>query len=656
MEQGISRRLVLWIGLMCSLLCPTRAGFAQSPGQAQITWEVANRFRLFTAQRDFDLHVNAWRSGTNGTGKSILETEQALEKTFDGRGWAASVIGRLCYNSVTGRVPGYERATGQSTTCQRDNAKEDYLNPDSHLIKLRVTLPPAFSAAQCTWTIGDTPGANSFDRPCNEIVADQRVPDKKARPVHVVAKTAAGQTLAADATVLARDFLIVGLGDSIASGEGNPDQPIALSDKALNMGFCFNRVLDPLTSAQFFLPGRAKANVAPACQDVDPNDLQNWDKAAAGWLFASCHRSLYSYQIRTALALAVENPDISVTFIPLGCTGATIKNVAEHVPQYARERQPGSSTSDTVPAQLDQLTSYLGAGSKLRPVDLIFLTVGANDIGFSGLVADVIVNAAPERDISELFTSVAQAQKNLDGLKGDFTTLRARLAPFVAGNLQRVLFVTYGDPAQYQGGKNCPSSHIGFDAHPAFSVNGAELTKVVDFVENQKDGFLKTLKDYAFCGDAAGCSDPAKQRMTFVADHQKAFGDHGFCATDDGDPPFDKACFRDGGSFAGSKTGLENPLTCGHSPPEFRPYAERARWIRTANDSYFTAMTYPWAPGVVDNPTDVHDGRWGLASVVYGGALHPTAEGHAAMADAALAEANTILKLPLHSANSGFVQ
>jgi hypothetical protein len=62
------------------------------------------------------------------------------------------------------------------------------------------------------------------------------------------------------------------------------------------------------------------------------------------------------------------------------------------------------------------------------------------------------------------------------------------------------------------------------------------------------------------------------------------------------------------------------------------------------NDSYFTAMTYP-AISTFANPSDIHDGLWGVASVVYGGAMHPTAEGHAAMADAALPAARRILRL-----------
>jgi len=39
---------------------------------------------------------------------------------------------------------------------------------------------------------------------------------------------------------------------------------------------------------------------------------------------SACHRSLYSYQTRTALALAVQYPHIAVTYLPLACTGATI--------------------------------------------------------------------------------------------------------------------------------------------------------------------------------------------------------------------------------------------------------------------------------------------------------------------------------------------
>jgi hypothetical protein len=67
--------------------------------------------------------------------------------------------------------------------------------------------------------------------------------------------------------------------------------------------------------------------------------------------------------------------------------------------------------------------------------------------------------------------------------------------------------------------------------------------------------------------------------------------------------------------------------------------------VRTANDSYFTAMTYPQGLSVFLQPSNIHDATWGILSAVYGGAVHPTAEGHAAMADAALPVVRDVLNV-----------
>jgi hypothetical protein len=135
--------------------------------------------------------------------------------------------------------------------------------------------------------------------------------------------------------------------------------------------------------------------------------------------------------------------------------------------------------------------------------------------------------------------------------------------------------------------------------------------------------------------------------MSFVDGHQAAFANHGVCVHADTDPEFDKECFSlSGDSF---RTGLDKasaaPLACGRPASEFRAYAPRARWVRSANDSYFAAMTYPQGIPLSLQPADIHDATWGLLSAVYGGAIHPTAEGQAAMADAALPIANKVLQL-----------
>ena len=56
-------------------------------------------------------------------------------------------------------------------------------------------------------------------------------------------------------------------------------------------------------------------------------------------------------------------------------------------------------------------------------------------------------------------------------------------------------------------------------------------------------------------------------------------------------------------------------------------------------------MTYPQGLPSSMQPSDIHDATWGVLSAVYGGALHPSAEGHAAIADAAVPAAAGVLQL-----------
>jgi hypothetical protein len=135
--------------------------------------------------------------------------------------------------------------------------------------------------------------------------------------------------------------------------------------------------------------------------------------------------------------------------------------------------------------------------------------------------------------------------------------------------------------------------------------------------------------------------------MTFVDSHQAAFASHGFCARAESDPEFDRQCFSaTGDSFDPDiVTSASQPMLCGRSAGEFRAYLPRARWVRDANDSYFAAMTYPQGLPTSMQPNDIHDATWGVLSAVYGGAVHPSAEGHAAMADAALPAAAAVLQL-----------
>jgi lysophospholipase L1-like esterase len=621
--------------IACALLAgalaalPAKPAAAQSASDApmQISWEVRNRFRLFREERDFRLHAESTKSG------SILASEQTLELQSDGRGWARNTVNRLCID-LLGRV---------SEPCTRDNVKESYLTPVDHPITVRLTGPIPIGAT-CAWSFddGDGPQQSTFD--CAEPV---NLRARYGRPttasVDVSSGSEAPQRVSTE--IMVRDIFIAGLGDSIAAGEGNPDRAIALADE----GFCF-RYYFGTAAAQYYRPSRAGYKGGRACEA--PDTLQAWQRYSALWFNSACHRSLYSYQTRTALGLAVQYPHIAVTYLPLACTGATIPDGLFGA-QRARECPPTKSATcqGTVSAQLGELREAVAAARKRQPdrrLDLVLLSIGANDINFSGLVADVIVDNATERALfrrSGVMGSVDDSRAALArDLPQSFARLREALKPLLGGDLAHVVYVSYADPTLAEGGAPCPGGRAGFDIHPSFNAQPQRLASVSSYIERE---FLPQLKALALCQSGVLCRDPGSDRMTFVDTHQASFADHGFCARAATDPEFDRACFSPSGESFDPDivTAASQPMLCGRSASEYRAYLPRARWIRDANDSYFAAMTYPQGLPASSQPADIHDATWGVLSAVYGGAVHPSAEGHAAMADAALPAVASVLRL-----------
>jgi lysophospholipase L1-like esterase len=628
---GIFSSSMMSVALLASVLAalPVSQAAAQTAADSglQISWEVRNRFRLFREERDFLLHTDA------GRGRSILSAEQALEMQSDGRGWARNVVNRLCID-LAGRV---------SEPCTRDNVKESYLTPVDHAVVVRLTGAVPVGAT-CAWSFddGDGPQQSTFD--CAEPVNFRaRYGRTTAATVDVSSGSDGSQRVSTEIAV--RDIFIAGLGDSIASGEGNPDRAVALADE----GFCFRSYLGT-AYAQYYRPSRAGYKGGRACEA--PDTLQVWQRQSALWFNSACHRSLYSYQTRTALALAVQYPHIAVTYLPLACTGATIAD-GLFGSQRARECPPSKSSQTcqgTVNGQLAELREAVTAAKRRQPdrkLDLVLLSVGANDIYFSGLVTDVIVDTPTERTLfrrSGVMASVDDARGALTrDLPQGFSKLREALKPLV-GDMSRVVYTSYANPTLSSGGAPCPGGRAGFDIHPSFNAEPQRLAAVSNFVENE---FLPQLKALALCQSGILCRNPRADRMTFVDAHQAAFADHGFCARAQTDPEFDRQCFSGTGESFESDlvNAASQPMVCGRSAGEYRAYLPRARWIRDANDSYFAAMTYPQGLPSSQQPSDIHDATWGILSAVYGGAVHPSAEGHAAMADAALPAAASVLQL-----------
>src|SRR5262249_57603037 len=116
----------------------------------------------------------------------------------------------------------------------------------------------------------------------------------------------------------------------------------------------------------------------------------------------------------------------------------------------------------------------------------VLLTIGANHTLFSGLIANGMIEPGTERSLLSgggMLAPVEDAQNVLDReLPGNFAKLRAALKPLVGGNLSRVVYVTYGNPALAGPAKPCPGGRDGFDLHPAFPVHPHRLPQPLDFL------------------------------------------------------------------------------------------------------------------------------------------------------------------------------
>src|SRR5215813_6222716 len=149
-----------------------------------------------------------------------------------------------------------------------------------------------------------------------------------------------------------------------------------------------------------------------------PEFVAAFEKASARWLSRDCHRSQYGYPFRVALELALENRHRSITFATFTCSGAEVTE-GLFLDMAAREgasEVPGGK----VRAQLDQLSDLICRGprsqsasyalptyahgstrisaqriiktwcppqSRKRAIDVVLMSIGGNDVGFSALAA-----------------------------------------------------------------------------------------------------------------------------------------------------------------------------------------------------------------------------------------------------------------------------
>lgn len=596
---------------------------------AEIQWRVQNPFRLFTDAADTEMHRATYAALSDTERRMpVLASERALAERFPD-GWAAEVLRNTCWNVGKNRHTCSEHA--------------DYAHPKSHRIVADLKLTDTSTeGSSCTWLTTPLDGrgrGQSIRAACDRSV-ELDIPYPRGATVAVLID---GREVAETKAVI-RDLFILGFGDSFGSGEGNPDIPVRLSpERTTDYGF---------RTKEMQLAGYP-ARVGAWEQVGD----RKFVAENAQWLDQACHRSLYSYQLRAALQLAIEEPHRSVTYVGLACSGAETTfglflryKGHEWVPSppdlsqisAAADTQCGNAKTrdlefpeayhmnDKVPELKGGLVLKKCDAEKARKVDLIFLSVGGNDIGFSRLVANaVLADKSTLRSLGGWFGQVhgfQEAQKGLDVLEDRYKSLKRafhNLLHLPWSESDRVILSAYPPMALLEDGRSvCPDGHAGMTVLPDFELSTAKA----------KESSVAAERLNVLMRNASKLNG-----WTFADGHRRQFQGRGVCA----------GFIADGYSIADD---LRIPRRLDgewkpYNPKDWRAYAQRQRWFRTPNDAFMTGnfhVSQSVLQGVLKNQG--YDWVQLLLASTYSGAFHPTAEGQAAIADATVDRAREVLK------------
>lgn len=613
----------LEIAILLLAIGAARPALANEP---HIMWRLENPFRFFTDPKLTEAHRATYEALSEDERRQpVLSAERALAERHSSDGWAATMLDQTCWDPRANR--------------HRCRSEPDYLHPESHRIVAQLASIPDAGNVDCTWlTAPLEQRGTSLTVPCD-------VPVKLDIPY----PTGAGVSVEIGSQTIARvdirieDVLIVGVGDSFASGEGNPDVPVRFSrERAADYG-------DPAKEPQL---GGYPARTGDWSTIGDAAFI----KTNPRWLDQACHRSLYSHQLRVALQLAVEQPQRAVTFVSFACSGAEIVRGLflryrghEWVPtppdlsqisavaqeQCGDRRAPSYDLPEAyhmqgrVPDLQGGLVLRKCDAEQARKIDLLLVSIGGNDIGFSRLVANAVL--ADESVLRKLGGWIGQvhgyseAQALLTALDDRYKALNRALHNILHipwKQSDRVLLISYPSLTLLDDGRSiCPDSRAGMTVASDFALSARKAQDAM-----QAAGRLDRIMRQT--SEAHGWS--------FVSAHRERFNGRSICA----------GWIEDAISTADD---LRLPRRINgewvpYNPASYRPYASRQRWFRTPNDAFLTA-NFHVSQSLLQKALPSKTVNWFqvLLASLYSGAFHPTAEGQAAIADAVVVEARRVL-------------
>jgi lysophospholipase L1-like esterase len=209
-------------------------------------------------------------------------------------------------------------------------------------------------------------------------------------------------------TVVVKNIVIVSIGDSYGSGEGNP-----------------------VVKGYYFFKSAKWA--------FSPDPAMNVENAKG-------HRSTLSASAQFAVKLEKSDPHEAVTFVSVANSGATIAQ------GLLGPMQSNSDSHYTLPAEIAEAHQIVGA----QPINVLTVSIGGNDIGFSTRIKQLATNTLGFGP--SLSTIRSQVNSDLATLPAQYNALGQAIQGL---DPSHVMITQYPDLTRNEHGQFAPIKYLG---------------------------------------------------------------------------------------------------------------------------------------------------------------------------------------------------
>lgn len=303
-----------------------------------------------------------------------------------------------------------------------------------------------------------------------------------------------GGTKSNQKTIKLRDFLIVSIGDSLASGEGVPDDP----------GMATDNFLDPTDGCENTTFQKIKDNLGfNIAMDKEPV-----------WQEPKAHRSYNSGPSRAALLLEANRESLGdmVTFLSFARSGSAI---------FEGLITPHKNGSIEI-GQIDEVARTIGD----RKIDALVITIGVNDIGFDDTLTDLVKgdfsifnigNDDENRD--EIF---AEVERRLNELSNRYIALDAVIKVKLGERVKQIFITEYPialfDRKRDANGIVTVGPGCGIFSGPDLDIDKDDARDIKEHAILLNNEIQKAAKDH---------------KWTFITGIVDGFEGHGYCSGED---------------------------------------------------------------------------------------------------------------------------